>query len=450
MIHKFVYDDLRLVLDVHSGSIHVVDELTSKILEYYPRYEKSIIVNKLKNNHSVQEINEVLLEIAELKKQGLLFSCDKVGETFKPKNDQVVKALCLHLAHDCNLRCAYCFAGQGPFGGDRSLMPLHIGEAAIDFLIKSSENRKNIEVDFFGGEPLLNIDVLKKLVDYGREAATRAGKQIKFTVTTNAVLLNDEIAGYISREGLSIVLSLDGRQGVNDIMRPFKSGKGSYEVITSNILNFIKKYDYKDYYIRGTFTRNNLDFAADVIHIAELGLKNISIEPVVGGPEEEYSLRREDIPVLFAEYEKLVRELIVREKQGKGLNFFHFNIDLHGGPCIKKRLSNCGAGNEYVAVTPDGTIYPCHQLVGRENFKMGNVVDGQLKKEIVSYFREAHVYNKSQCPDCWAKFHCSGGCHANAYYFSNSIYKPYELGCELMKKRIECALYLKAREIMNI
>jgi uncharacterized protein len=449
MIHSFTFDDLNIVLDVHSGAVHIVDEVTRKILEYYPLKNPHIIKKELSPLFGYETVEEALDEVEKLVEQGLLFSSDETGRYYNPGENAVVKAMCLHLAHDCNLRCRYCFAGQGPFGGDRSLMSYRVGKGALDFLIRHSGPRRNVEVDFFGGEPLLNFEVLKGLVDYGRAAAAEAGKNIKFTVTTNGIVLNDEIAGYLVENGLSVVLSLDGRPSVHDTMRPFPGGKGSYNVAAPNILNFVQEHNFDNYYVRGTFTRYNKDFAADVLHMAELGLKHLSVEPVVGGAGEDYSLRESDIPAVNLEYEKLTRQLLALRREGREVDFFHFNIDLEGGPCLKKRLSNCGAGNEYIAVTPNGDIYPCHQFVGQQEFKMGDVFSGIYNNDTVSYFQNAYIYNKELCPQCWAKFYCSGGCHANAYFFNDTIYKPYEIGCELMKKRLECALYLKAKEMLE-
>jgi uncharacterized protein len=449
MIHSFTFDDLNIVLDVHSGAVHIVDEVTRKILEYYPLKNPHIIKKELSPLFGYETVEEALNEVEKLKEQGLLFSNDEIGREYRPGDNAVIKAMCLHLAHDCNLRCRYCFAGQGPFGGDRSLMSHRVGKGALDFLIKHSGPRRNVEVDFFGGEPLLNFEVLKKLVDYGKTAAAEAGKNIKFTVTTNGINLNETIAEYLVENGLSVVLSLDGRPSVHDKMRPFPGGKGSYNIAAPNIVNFIQKHNYHNYYVRGTFTRYNKDFAADVLHMAELGLKHLSVEPVVGGAGEDYSLRESDIQEVNGEYEELTRQLLARRREGREVDFFHFNIDLEGGPCLKKRISNCGAGNEYIAVTPDGDIYPCHQFVGQEGFKLGDVFNGISNNDTISYFQNAYIYNKEHCPQCWAKFYCSGGCHANAYFFNDTIYKPYEIGCELMKKRLECALYLKAKEMLD-
>jgi len=449
MIHSFTFDDLNIVLDVHSGAVHIVDDVTCKILEYYPEESMSIIVEKLSPLFGHQQVKEALTEIEHLVSKGLLFSIDNVGTEYKPVGSPVIKAMCLNLAHDCNLRCRYCFAGQGPFGGDRSLMSFEVGAAALDFIIKHSGPREHVEVDFFGGEPLLNLEVLKKLVSDGKDKAARAGKKIKFTVTTNALLLNEQTARYLVEEGLNVVLSLDGRPEVHDAMRPFPSGSGSYGIAAANIKKFIESYNFDNYYVRGTFTRHNRDFAADVLHMAQLGLKHLSIEPVVGGPGEDYSLQESDIPQIYSEYEKLTRHLLALKKKGREIDFFHFNIDLEGGPCLKKRISNCGAGNEYIAVTPSGEIYPCHQFVGQEGFRLGDVFQGISNERTVRDFQNAYIYNKEQCPECWAKFFCSGGCHANAYFFKGTINSPYETGCELMKKRLECALYLKAKEMLG-
>ncbi|MCF8011455.1 MAG: thioether cross-link-forming SCIFF peptide maturase [Clostridiales bacterium] len=449
MIHQFTFDGINIVLDVHSGSLHMVDELTSKILELYPVHNENIIKEKLSCYYDVEQIDESIEEIKELMDAGTLFCCDEVGPTFSPEDNTIIKAMCLHLAHDCNLRCRYCFAGQGPFGMDRTIMSYDVGKKALDFLMEASGSRKHIEVDFFGGEPLLNFEVMKQLVEYGNSIAYKYGKKVKYTVTTNCVLLKGEIKEFIGQKGMDIVLSLDGRPEVQNSMRPFISGRGSYDIVSKNIVNFLNDYNNLTYYVRGTFTRHNLDFASDVMHMAELGLESLSVEPVVGGFGEDYALQEEDLPQIYTEYERLTRKLLEIRRKGSKVRFFHFNVPLDGGPCLKKRLSNCGAGNEYVAVTPQGEIYPCHQFVGKHDFKLGDISSGILNKDIMNYFRNAHVYNKENCPDCWAKFFCSGGCHANAYEENNTIYKPHSMGCKLMKKRLECALYLKVREMLD-
>lgn len=444
MLHKFTFDDTKLVLDVHSGALHQVDDITWEILDDYCQLTKDEIIAKYQLRYSQQEIEEVWSEIDQLTKEGLLFSADPLAGQYTAK-ESMVKALCLHIAHDCNLRCRYCFAGQGPFGGDRSLMSLEVGKQAIDFLLKQSAGRQHVEVDFFGGEPLMNFGVVKELVQYGRAKAKDLGKIIKFTLTTNGMLLDQQVQQYLVDNNISVVLSLDGRPAVHDQMRPTGGGKGSYDRVLNNIKAMVEKNPPGGYYVRGTYTRHNLDFSQDVLHMIDLGFVDISVEPVVAGPEDDYALQEQDLPKLRQEYQNLTRKILELYRQGKEVNFFHFNIDLDGGPCLAKRLSGCGAGHEYLAVTPDGSLYPCHQFVGRPEFQVGHVRDGILNKDICHSFREAHIYNKEACTDCWAKYHCSGGCHANAQSFNQDLLKPYRLGCELAKMRLECALYLKAQ-----
>ncbi len=444
MLHKFEFDGDKLVLDVHSGALHHVDALTWDLLDDFNRLSKSELIDKYRTRYNASDIAEAFDEIKQLADEGLLFSADPLNGTYdKPKG--VVKALCLHIAHDCNLRCQYCFAGQGPFGGDRSLMSEEVGKAAIDFIIKQSKNRRHIEVDFFGGEPTLNFPVVQKLVEYGRQKAAEAGKELKFTLTTNALLLDEEKQQYLIDNDINVILSLDGRPEVHDKMRPNAGGRGSYSNAIKNIKSFVKKDSPAGYYVRGTFTKHNLDFSNDVIHMVEQGFEDISVEPVVADPTDDYALSIDDLPTIKEEYRNLTRKLLSLYKQGRRVNFFHFNIDLDGGPCLPKRLSGCGAGNEYMAVTPNGDLYPCHQFVGRDEFKIGSVFNEHLNEELMEQFRGAHVYTKHGCSDCWAKYHCSGGCHANAYSFHKNLLKPYQLGCELAKIRLECALYLKAK-----
>lgn len=444
MIHKFEFDDTKLVLDVHSGALHVVDELTWKILDHYQHQTQQEIINMYQQIYNPAEIQEVLEEIYLLTHQGLLFSSDPLAGEYQPAPG-LVKALCLHVAHDCNLRCRYCFAGQGPFGGDRSLMFSETGRQAIDFLLKQSGARRNIEIDFFGGEPLLNLPLVKELVIYGREKAAALGKKIKFTLTTNALLLDEKVQKYLIDNKISVVLSLDGRSIIHDLMRPTPRGAGSYDKVLKSIKSFVEKKPPGGYYVRGTFTRHNLDFSKDVLHMINEGFVDISVEPVVAGPEEDYGLLEEHLDVLKQEYRQLTREIIQLHQQGKQINFFHFNIDLDGGPCLAKRLSGCGAGHEYMAVTPEGYLYPCHQFVGRPEFKIGDVSKGDLNQKTIEQFCAAHIYNKQGCATCWAKYQCSGGCHANAYTFNNSLLKPHSIGCKLAQIRLECALYLKAK-----
>lgn len=446
MLHKFIFDDVRIVLDVHSGAVHVVDELVWDILDQYQARTKEEILALLSAKYNTADIEQAFIEIEGLQQEGLLFTTDPHREGYQPKRDGVVKALCLHAAHDCNLRCRYCFAGQGQFGGPSGLLSEEVGRAAIDFLIEQSGNRKHVEIDFFGGEPLLNFKVIKELVPYGRQKAEQAGKKIKFTLTTNGVLLNQEVQQFLIDNEMAAVLSLDGRPEVHNAMRPAPSGKGSYDTVVKHFQEYVQRQPAAGYYIRGTFTRHNLDFSQDVLHMAELGFKDVSVEPVVAGNDTDYAFKEEDIPSLMDQYDKLTRELWARRQAGEPINFFHFNIDLKGGPCLPKRLSGCGAGYEYLAVTPEGDLYPCHQFVGKPEFLLGNVKEGIKRHDIIDGFRQAHVYNKEACQNCWAKFYCSGGCHANAMAFNGDLLKPYQLGCQLAKKRFECAIYLQVKQ----
>ncbi len=446
MIHKFIFDGVRIVLDVHSGAVHVVDELVWDILELYQAKSGEGILQTLTPLYNPEEIEQALAEINTLQEEGLLYSTDPHQEGYRPRRDGVVKALCLHAAHDCNLRCKYCFAGQGQFGGPSGLLSAETGRAAIDFLIDQSGNRKHIEIDFFGGEPLLNFKVIKELVPYGREKAKQAGKEIKFTLTTNGVLLNKEVQQFLLENQMAAVLSLDGRPEVHNAMRPTPAGKGSYDKVLGAFQEYVQQKPPGGYYIRGTYTRHNLDFSQDVLHMAEQGFRDISVEPVVAGNETDYAFREEDLPVLMQEYERLTRQLLARREAGEPVNFFHFNIDLDGGPCLPKRLSGCGAGYEYLAVTPEGDLYPCHQFVGKPEFLLGHVNEGIKNPDIIETFRQAHIYNKPQCTNCWAKFYCSGGCHANAQAFNDNLLKPYEIGCRLARKRLECAIYLQVKQ----
>ncbi|MCM1127149.1 MAG: thioether cross-link-forming SCIFF peptide maturase [Lachnospiraceae bacterium] len=455
MIHQYKNNGYNIVLDVNSGSVHVVDDV---VYEAVPLVEEAINAGKSKEEISVllldrlkgccagEDIQEAHEEIWELKEAGMLYAPDIYENyiiDFK-KRETVVKALCLHIAHDCNLACKYCFAEEGEYHGRRELMSFEVGKKALDFLVKNSGNRVNLEVDFFGGEPLLNWQVVKDLVAYGRSLEEPNHKKFRFTLTTNGILLNDEILEFVNREMSNVVLSIDGRKEIHDKMRPFRGGQGSYDSVVPKFLKTAESRNQMNYYVRGTFTRNNLDFSKDVIHLADLGFEQISVEPVVAAPEDDYALRTEDIPALLEEYDKLAVELLNRKKQGKGVNFFHFMIDLEGGPCVAKRLSGCGSGTEYLAVTPWGDLYPCHQFVGKEEFKMGNVDEGVTASEIRDEFKTCNVYAKEKCRNCFAKFYCSGGCAANSYNFHGHINDAYDLGCELQKKRIECAIMIKA------
>ena len=459
MIHQYRNNGYNIVLDVYSGAVHLVDDLCYRMLELLqegkedPTIEsleqpetKEMLLERMQDTYKKEDIEDALDDIKELTREGRLFTEDVyesyVGEVKKRKT--VVKALCLHIAHDCNLACKYCFAEEGEYHGRRALMSYEVGRKALDFLIRNSGSRRNLEVDFFGGEPLMNWQVVKDLVAYGREQEKIHDKHFRFTVTTNGVLLNDEIQEFINKEMDNVVLSLDGRKEINDQMRPFRNGKGSYDLIVPKFQKLAESRNQEKYYIRGTFTRNNLDFSNDILHFADLGFKQMSIEPVVGEESDPYAIREEDIPKICEEYDKLAKIMIEREKEGKGFHFFHFMFDLEGGPCISKRLSGCGSGTEYLAVTPWGDLYPCHQFVGKEEFLMGNVDEGITKPEIAEEFRGCSVYSKEKCKDCFAKFYCSGGCMANSYNFHGTIHDAYDIGCEMQRKRVECAIMMKA------
>lgn len=444
MIHKFEIDGTKIVLDVNSGAVHLMDEIAYDIIDDFPALPKDKILEKFGSQYPVSEIKEVWDEISQLEAEGVLFCGD--GFTGNRNNDPspTVKSLCLNISHDCNLRCRYCFAGSGHFGGDRTLMTAEIGKRAVDFLLENSKERRHCELDFFGGEPLMNKKTVEQVLAYGKEAAARRNKEIKFTLTTNALLLDQETTDFLNRENISVVLSLDGRPAVNDAMRLTVAGAGgSYDHIQPKISSFVESRNNENYFVRGTYTRNNLDFSRDVLHLADLGYKYISVEPVVGSPDDDWSLRERDLPVLFQEYEELVKQYVSRMREGRGFDFFHFNLDLNHGPCLPKRLSGCGAGYEYMAVTPEGDLFPCHQFVGKNKFKLGTVWDGIQNMAMVCEFRDAHIYNKNKCRDCWAKFHCGGGCHANAEFANSTITEPYYVGCELEKKRLECAIYVQ-------
>lgn len=446
MIYQYKNNGYNIVLDVNSGSVHVVDDVVYDVIPLFEEKSKEEIYDSLRDRYKEEEIQEAIEEVEELKKEEMLFTEDVYKDyvlDFK-KRKTVVKALCLHIAHDCNLACKYCFAEEGEYHGRRALMSFEVGKKALDFLIENSGNRRNLEVDFFGGEPLMNWEVVKQLVEYGRSKEKEYNKNFRFTLTTNGVLLNDEIMEFLNREMSNVVLSLDGRKEVNDMMRPFRNGKGSYDLIVPKFQKFAQKRGQKDYYIRGTFTRNNLDFSKDVMEFADLGFKRMSIEPVVASEEESYAIQKEDIPKICEEYDKLAKEYIKRRKEGRGFEFFHFMIDLEQGPCVAKRLSGCGSGTEYLAVTPWGDLYPCHQFVGEEEFLLGNVEEGITNTDIRDEFKLCNVYAKEKCKDCFARFYCSGGCAANSYKFHHSITDAYDIGCELERKRVECAIMIKA------
>ena len=453
VVHQYKNNGYDIVLDVNSGAIHVVDDVTYDVIEMIDQsqpesYARDEIVSALSGKYGREEVEEAIDEVQTLIDEESLFTKDTYENyimDFK-KRPTVVKALCLHIAHDCNLACQYCFAEEGEYHGRRALMSFEVGKKALDFLIANSGNRRNLEVDFFGGEPLMNWQVVKDLVAYGREQEKLHDKNFRFTLTTNGVLLNDEIMEFCNKEMANVVLSIDGRKEVHDKMRPFRKGAGSYDLIVPKFQKFAESRHQDKYYVRGTFTHYNPDFSADVLHLADLGFKQISVEPVVAEPKEPYAITEEDLPQLFEEYDKLAAEMVRRHKEGDDFNFFHFMIDLEGGPCVAKRLSGCGSGTEYLAVTPWGEFYPCHQFVGNEKFLLGNVDEGIKNTEIRDEFKCCNVYAKEKCRKCFARFYCSGGCAANAYNFSGDICGAYDIGCELQKKRIECAIMIKAAE----
>ncbi len=448
MVHQYRNNGYNIVLDVNSGAIHVVDDLTYRIIELYKENDLQVIEQLLTVDYDQKMIQEAYEEVMELVNQGELFSEEEYETYMEHMKDRpvVVKALCLHIAHDCNLACQYCFAEEGEYHGRRALMSFEVGKKALDFLIANSGMRTNLEVDFFGGEPLMNFQVVKDLVAYGRSQEAAHNKKFRFTLTTNGVLLNDDIMEFANKEMSNVVLSIDGRKEVNDQMRPFRNGTGSYDLIVPKFLKLAESRKQNNYYARGTFTRNNLDFSKDVLHLADLGFEQISVEPVVAEPTDSYSLQEEDLQTIFAEYDALAAEMVKRKKEGKDFNFFHFMIDLEGGPCVAKRLAGCGSGTEYLAVTPWGDFYPCHQFVGKEEFLMGDVDHGIVREDIRTRFKACNVYSKPQCKDCFAKFYCSGGCAANSYNFTNDLDGAYHVGCEMERKRVECAIMIKAAQ----
>ncbi len=448
MVHQYKNNGYNIVLDVNSGAVHVVDDTAYDVIALWETHTEDEIIEKLKPEYEERELREAVREVASLIEEDALFTKDEYEDyitDFKQRKT-VVKALCLHIAHDCNLKCRYCFAEEGEYHGKRALMPFETGKAALDFLIANSGSRKNLEVDFFGGEPTLNFQVVKDLVAYGREQEKIHNKNFRFTLTTNGVLLNDEIMEFANKEMANVVLSIDGRKEVNDKMRPFANGSGSYDLIVPKFQKFADSRNQTNYYVRGTFTHHNPDFSKDVLHLADLGFKQISVEPVVAQEEDDYAIREEDLPKLFEEYDSLAAEMVKRHKHGDDFHFFHFMIDLEGGPCVAKRLSGCGSGTEYLAVTPWGDLYPCHQFVGNEKFYMGNVAEGIVNTELSDEFKSCNVYAKKKCRECFARFYCSGGCAANAYNFHGDIKEAYDIGCALQKKRVECAIMIKAAE----
>ncbi len=452
MVHCYKNNGYNIVLDSNSGSVHAVDEVAFEVIDKYESRSKEEIILELCDKYpeiTADDIEEIFQDIEELKKEGKLFSEDKFKDLqidIKARPTQL-KALCLHIAHDCNMCCKYCFAGEGEYSGDRSLMSFEVGKRALDFLIEQSGSRKNLEVDFFGGEPLLNFDVVKQLVAYARSIEKEKGKNFRFTLTTNGVLLNDEVMEWANKECYNVVLSLDGRKETNDRMRRTRNDKGTYDLILPKFQKMAKERNQQGYYIRGTYTHYNTDFANDILHLADLGFEQLAMEPVVTDPKMDYALQESDIPKLKDQYDLLAKEMCKRNREGKGFTFFHYMIDLEGGPCIYKRISGCGVGTDYMAVTPWGDLYPCHQFVGDEKFLLGNVFDGVKNTDIVNEFKLCNVYSRKACQDCFAKLYCSGGCSANAYHTTGKITGTCDMSCELHRKRVENAIMIKIDEL---
>lgn len=456
MIHQYKQNGYNIVIDVCSGAVHCVDDVAYDIIAMYEKNTPAEITAAIAEKYKDMGITEAdaatcINDIENLKEKKQLF-CEDIYEdkadVLKNKNN-VVKALCLHVAHTCNLNCSYCFASQGKYQGDKALMSFEVGKQALDFLIESSGTRTNLEVDFFGGEPLMNWDVVKQLVAYGRSREVECGKKFRFTLTTNGMLLDDEVTEFCNKEMNNVVLSLDGRKEVHDRLRKDYMGRGSYDVIVPKFKRFVEQRGDLSYYVRGTYTHNNVDFTEDIFHTADLGFKELSMEPVVCSPDDPYALTAEDLPKLFEQYEILANEMIKRDEEGRGFNFYHYMIDLKNGPCIYKRISGCGSGTEYLAVTPWGELFPCHQFVGDEKYSMGNVWDGVTNTDMREKFRKCNVYSRPECHDCWAKLYCSGGCAANAYHATGDINGIYEYGCELFKKRMECAIMIQVDKAMK-
>lgn len=455
MIHCYKLGGLNIVLDVYSGSVHLVDEVAYDTIEMYEHLSRQEITAKIIEKYSEitpNEVNECCDDIESLKSAGKLFTED----TFKPmagdlkkKSAGVIKALCLHVAHTCNLSCSYCFASQGKYHGDRAIMSLEVGKRALDFLIENSQGRTNLEVDFFGGEPLMNFDMIKELVAYARKREKEAHKNFRFTLTTNGVLVDDDVIDFANREMSNVVLSLDGRKEVHDRFRVDYNGNGSWEKIVPKFQRFVEKRGNKNYYMRGTFTHANPDFLNDIKEMLRLGFTELSMEPVVCAGDDPSALTAEDLPIVLKQYEELANLMLNRHREGKPFTFYHYMLDLKNGPCIYKRISGCGSGTEYIAVTPWGDLYPCHQFVGEEKFKLGNIWTGVDNIAVQNEFASCNVYTRPECSDCWAKLYCSGGCAANAYHATGSVNGVYSYGCELFRKRMECAIMLEAAKTID-
>ena len=455
MVHQYKLNGFNIVLDSCSGSIHSVDEVAYDLIALFPDHSEEEIIRELMEKYGHRDDvdeNELHLcyeDVKALKEMGKLWAEDTFAElagTFKERSGNVIKALCLHVAHTCNLNCAYCFASQGKYHGDRALMSLDVGKRALDFLIENSGSRYNLEVDFFGGEPLMNWDVVKELVAYARVREKECNKNFRFTLTTNGMLIDDDVIDFCNKEMSNVVLSLDGRKEINDLTRVDYAGIGSYDRIVPKFQKLVAARNGKGYYMRGTFTHANPDFTKDVFHMADLGFRELSMEPVVSKPDDPAALTPADLEIVKEHYEILAKDMLRRQKEGKPITFYHYMIDLTEGPCIYKRISGCGSGTEYMAVTPWGDLYPCHQFVGEENYKLGNIFTGVTNDALREEFRSCNAYSRPDCKDCWAKLYCSGGCAANAYHASGSIRGIYEPGCELFKKRMECAIMMKVAE----
>ena len=442
-IHKFKQGNEYILLDINSGAVHLIDKMIFDIMDTFDGNNDAEVVDNLKNRYDVIELNEALGELHDLIDSNLLFAPDiDVPPTFKQTG--IVKSLCLMVAQDCNLRCKYCFGDGGSYGSNRAIMNEKVGRAAVDFIIKNSKNRRHCEIDFFGGEPLINLNTVKAVTEYVRQREAETGKIFKLTLTTNGMLLNDSAIKWLNDNNISLVLSLDGRKEIHDAMRPDSTGHGSYDRALKNFKNLVKSRDGQNYYLRGTYTKKNLDFTNDVLDLNDKGFDILSVEPVVL-KDSPLGFTEADLPLIFEEYDRLTEAYINRQRAGRGFFFFHFNVDLSNGPCVAKRLSGCGAGHEYFAVDVNGDLYPCHQFVGRDKYKLGDVFNGVIDAQNwTDYFRQSHVLNKPKCRTCWARFYCSGGCHANADLFNDDIRKPYEVGCEIQKKRLECAIYVQS------
>lgn len=449
MIHRFQQNGMNIVMDVNSGIVHVVDDVTYKVLAYYNGTNRGMVLANLSKDYEEAELNEVMDDLDELIAKEVLFAPMDKNYKMAIEDRPIIKALCINIAHDCNLRCQYCFAGQGGYGQWRMLMSFDVARRAVDFLIAHSGPREHCELDFFGGEPLMNWHVVQQTIDYVHKQEKKHGKKIKMSLTTNGLLLDKEKVKYLTDNHISLILSLDGRKEMHDRMRPGVHGEGTYDEIVKNLQYCVANRKGEEYYVRGTFTGYNMDFTTDVIDMIDKGFPAVSMEPVVGEDTADYSIKEEDLPRVKAEYDRLAKLFIEREEEGRPFFFFHFNMDLWKGPCLPKRLRGCGAGHEYLAVVPNGDIYPCHQFVGRDGYVIGNVYEGLKNFKMMRDFRMNHVFSKLECVDCWAKFFCSGGCHANNEAFAGDIHKPYHITCEIQKKRVECAMMIQAYNEMK-